>query len=337
MSKSEKRRRKPAKNRGHQQASSKNQTGPRTQSSVPSAQTVWRTMHLDWRVYDKLVETTMNLHPSLWKRDADKIQQIEQAADIEAVLDLATDAIGLASYAWPKRIREFGPNAANHIVARLDSDWMRRHARDRTAIQEHYIGALRWCEDGAADALAHCWDSLDDYGRSLGCIVLGLVGARQSADRLWAFYRHARSVPQTLLVGPLWGLIDLGDGRAADALIDAMLDQRAFYEKYGFLSRAGDARAVLPLISDAACGSEETRADALWALTGVAHRVGREGVYQMLRMDTDTSDADNSRLDAFIDQIFRYSQKEVEEHFELFYDRDARSIVLAAGPQGYTH
>jgi hypothetical protein len=54
-------------------------------------------------------------------------------------------------------------------------------------------------------------------------------------------------------------------------------------------------------------------------------------------MDTDTSDADNSRLDAFIDQIFRYSQKEVEEHFELFYDRDARSIVLAAGPQGYTH
>jgi len=141
-------------------------------------------MHLDWRVYDKLVETTMNLHPSLWKRDADKIQQIEQAADIEAVLDLATDAIGLASYAWPKRIREFGPNAANHIVARLDSDWMRRHARDRTAIQEHYIGALRWCEDGAADALAHCWDSLDDYGRSLACIVLGLVGARQSADRL---------------------------------------------------------------------------------------------------------------------------------------------------------
>ena len=109
MSKSEKRRRKPAKNRGHQQASSRNQTGPRTQSSVPSAQTMWRTMHLDWRVYDKLVETTMNLHPSLWKRDADKIQMIEQAADIEAVLDLATDAIGLARYAWPKRIREFGP------------------------------------------------------------------------------------------------------------------------------------------------------------------------------------------------------------------------------------
>jgi hypothetical protein len=162
------------------------------------------------------------------------------------------------------------------------------------------------------------------------------VGARQSADRLWAFYRHARSVPQTLLVGPLWGLIDLGDERAADALIDAMLDQRAFYEKYGFLSRAGDARTVLPLISDAACGSEETRADALWALTGVAHRVGREGLYQMLRMDTDTSDADNSRLDSFVDQLFRYSQKDVEEHFESFYDIGARSIVLAE-PQGYTH
>jgi hypothetical protein len=294
-------------------------------------------MHLDWRVYDKLVATTMNLHPSLWKRDADKIQKIEQAADIEAVLDLAADATGLASYAWPKRIREFGPNAANHIVARLDSDWMGRHARDRAAIQEHYVGALRWCEDGAADALARCWDSLDDYGRSLGCIVLGLVGARQSADRLWAFYRHARSVPQTFLVGPLWGLIDLGDGRAADALIDAMLDQRAFYEMYGFLSRAGDARVVLPLIAEVVRGSEATRADALWALTGIAHRVGREGLYQMLRMDAATNGVDDSQLDAFIDQIFRHPQKEVEEHFELFYDRDARSIVLAAEPQGYTH
>jgi len=337
MSKSEKRRRKPAKSRGHKQAASRNQTGPGTQPSIPSAQTMWRTMHLDWQVYDKLIETTMNLHPSLWKRDADKIQKIEQAADIEAVLDLATDAIGLASYAWPKRMREFGPNAANPIVARLNSDWMHRHAKHRTAIQEHYIGALRWCEDGAADALMRCWDSLDDYGRSLACIVLGLVGARQSADQLWAFYRHTRSVPQDWFVGPLWALIDLGDGRAADALIDALLDKRAFYEKYGFLSRSGDARVLLPLISDVVRGSEATRADAMWALTGVAHRLGREGIYQMLRMDTDTSDADNSHLDSFMDQIFQYSQKDVEEHFELFYSSGAGSILFQEERQGCTH
>jgi hypothetical protein len=94
---------------------------------------------------------------------------------------------------------------------------------------------------------------------------------------------------------------------------------------------------LLPLISDVLRGSEATRADAMWALTGVAHRLGREGIYQMLRMDTDTSDADNSRLDSFMDQIFRYSQKDVEEHFELFYDIGARSIVLAEEPHGYTH
>ena len=337
MSKIEKRRRKPAKNSGHKHASSKNQTGPGTQSSIPSAQTMWRMMHLNWRVYDKLVETTLHLHPSVWKRDADKIQKIEQAADIEAVLDLATDATGLASYAWPKRMREFGPNAASHIVARLDSDWMHHHARNRTAIQEHYIGALRWCEDGAADAAVRCWDSLDDYGRSLACIVLGLVGARQSADRLWEFYQHTKSVPQTLFVGPLWGLIDLGDGRAADALIDALLDKRAFYEKFGFLSRAGDSRVVVPLLSDVLRGSAETRADALWALTGVAHCLGREGIYEALRIVTDASDANKSQLDPFIDQLFQYSQNDVEEHFELFYDIDARSIFLAEEPHGYTH
>ena len=195
---------------------------------------------------------------------------------------------------------------------------MRRQARNRAAIQKHYIGALRWCEDGAADALARCWDSLDDYGRSLACTVLGLVGARQSADRLWAFYQLTRSVPQTLFVGPLWALIDLGDKRAADALSDPLLDKRAFYEKYGFLSRAGDARVVLPLVSDLVRGSEETRADAMWALTGVAHRLGRAGLYQRLRMDADTSEVDNSHLDAFMDRLFKYSQKDVEEHFESF-------------------
>jgi hypothetical protein len=103
------------------------------------------------------------------------------------------------------------------------------------------------------------------------------------------------------------------------------------------LSRARDPRVVLPLIADVVRGSEATRADALWALTGVAHRMGRECLYQMLRMDADTSDAENGPLDAFMDQLFRYSQKKVEEHFELFYVIGARRIVLAEEPQGCTH
>jgi len=102
-------------------------------------------------------------------------------------------------------------------------------------------------------------------------------------------------------------------------------------------SRTRDARVVLPLIADVACGSEATCPDVLWALTGVAHRLGREGLYQMLRMDADTSDAENGPLDAFMDQLFRYSQKKVEEHFESFYDIGARRIVLAEEPQRCTH
>lgn len=339
MSKSrvEKRRRKMQKKRSRNQPSPKSQAGRPAKYSVPSAQTMWRIMHLDFRVQDKLVETTMDVQPSLWNRDANKIQKIEQAADIEAVLDLAPAATGLAGYAWPKRMRDFGPGAANNIVARLNSDWMRRHAKERTGIQERCIGALRWCEGRAGDALTSCWDSLDDYGRSLACIVLGLLGVQQAADQLWAFYQKTRALPQTLFVGALWGLIDLGDSRAADALVDMIVDKRVFYEKFGFLSRAGDRRVVVPLMSEVIFGAEETQADAMWALTGVAHRLGRDDLYEELRDGTDAQETDSSQIESFVDRVFRYSQEDVEKHFETFYDIDARSLLTLAKRQGYQH
>jgi hypothetical protein len=312
------------------QPSSPRQTGRRALAAVPSAQTMWRTMHLNFGVQDTLAETTMDLLPGLWKRDHAKIQRVEQAPDLESVLDLAPAATGLADYAWLKRMRGFGPDAADRIVARLQSDWMHRHAKQGAGIQERLLGALRWCDGRAPGALTDCWDALDDYGRSLASIALGLLGEASAADRLWAFFQRMRPLPKSYFVGPLWGLIDVGDRRAADALVELVADQRQYYEQYGFLSRTGDHRVALPLIAEALEGTDERRSEAMWALTGIAYRIGRDDFGAAIRNGEDAQPTESSGITSFLDLVFRYSQDDVERHFERFYDRNATSLLTQA-------
>ncbi len=119
-------------------------------------------------------------------------------------------------------------------------------------------------------------------GAAWRVLRLGLLGVQPAADRLWAFFEKTRSQSKSLWVGPLWGLIDLGDHRAADALVELLADKRAFYEKYGFLSRAGDQRVVIPLIAEILDGAGEIRGEATWALTGIAHRLGRDRFSEVL-------------------------------------------------------
>ncbi|NEV64724.1 hypothetical protein [Thiorhodococcus minor] len=328
----EKRRRKKQKTRSRGVARPTMQPRHRQPVAMPSAQTMWRTMHLDFAVQEKLIETTMDVQPFLWKRDASKIRQIEQATDLAAVLDLTPVATGLADYAWLKRMREFGTSAAPAIVTRLQSDdWMRLHRKASAGAQERLIGALRWCGNAGSDALIDCWDTLDDYGRSLACVAIGLLNAHSAADRLWAFFESARSAPTTHWIGPLWGLIDLADARAADALLELVLARVAFYEQYGFLCRAGDQRAVRPLVAAMLDGPEELRADAMWALTGIAHRLGRKRLGEALRGDDGIAETPAETIEMLVDRIFLYSQQDVERHFETFCDRHASSLSSTQG------
>jgi hypothetical protein len=290
-------------------------------------------MHLDFRVEETLGEALRVFQPAIWQRDGQAVLRIEQAPDIEATLDLTPGAMGLADLAWAKRMRQFGPDAADTIAARIKGDWLSAYPKDRSGIQERLIGALRWCDDRGVAALLSCWESLDDYGRSLAAMVLGLLGAHQSADRLWACYQTTRSAAKDLFVGPLWGLIDLGDNRAADALVELLDDQREYYEKYGFVSRVGDHRVVLPLVFELLRGVEEIKPDVMWALTGVAHRLGRDVLHQQMTGDSDAQESHSGNVELLIDRLFQYSQGDVERHFETFYTKDAGSLLALAKGQ----
>jgi len=54
---------------------------------------------------------------------------------------------------------------------------------------EELIGALRWQGDAGAWVLRQRFDDLDNYGRCLACVVLGLLDERPAADEIWHFYQ----------------------------------------------------------------------------------------------------------------------------------------------------
>ncbi|WPL16588.1 hypothetical protein Thiowin_01555 [Thiorhodovibrio winogradskyi] len=135
---------------------------------------------------------------------------------------------------------------------------------------------------------------------------------------------------EALFVGSLWGLIDLGDRRAADTLIALFLDQITYYEKYGFLSRAGDDRAVIPLLAEIIEGPDQNKADATWALTGIAQRFGADAFGDILRAGDQGQHEDD--IKTFVQRSLRYSQADVEHHFEIFYATDAGGLPSRIEP-----
>lgn len=163
------------------------------------------------------------------------------------------------------------------------------------------------------------FDDLDDYGQSLACVVLGLLGAQDSADRMWAFYEKVkRDRRRTCFVGALWGLIDLKDGRAGGALADLLMQGRNFYELFGFLSLAGDARAVVPLLMVATQLPETLQMHASMALVSVAHRIGRDALLAELEKVAKPEEPKAAR-EGVADDLLAQPASKAEEYFTLFY------------------
>src|SRR5262245_3369567 len=220
-----------------------------TPADAPSAATLFRFQIVDRQIHAQLQRsTTAELEPPLWERDAGLVEMIRRAPGAEALIDLAPLAMGLAEIEWESRMRRVGPEALPLIAARLKNA-RRLDATMRDKVVEKLVAELRWRGEGGVATLLDCFDSLDDYGRSLACVALGLLGAREAADRIGGlFWQVAYTRRESYLVGPLWGLADLHDERLPSALADLAESGRGFPELFGFLSAFGDALAVAPLI-----------------------------------------------------------------------------------------
>jgi hypothetical protein len=310
--------------------------GPRP--AVPSAQTLLRAMLLDFGTREALAARAAGVDPTLWQRDQKKLARIESAQSVEELLERVTSATGLAEQAWLKRMRTFGPSTAPVIAEWFKSLPLPPLHKDRTLIEEKCIEALRWCGEAGIGPLLAIWDTLSDYGRSLAAVVLGLLEARQAADRIWSLYQKVKdNRRENLLVGTLWGLIDLQDERAADALWELLTQGRRFYELFGFLSRAGDRRAIVPLLQVATGADQATKAEAMWAVTGIAHRIGRTAFLEELDQAPTPGDEAGPAREAVADRVFSFPAAAVQEYFELFYQREGLDLSSMRLPRERPH
>jgi len=286
---------------------------------VPSAATFFRFQVLDPESRSQMDKATTLLKPLLWVRDGEAIRQIRQARSVEELIDRLPQALGLGAPVWDERMRELGPEVLPLISKRLGEAKEIRDEHLREITYDKLIEDVRWRGAAGGQVLLERFDDLSDYGRELASVALGLLGEQRAADKIWQFYqRVVHNRRETHFVGALWGLIDLGDKRAGGAVASLLGKGRYFYELFGFLSLAGDTRAIIPLLQDAVQKPREENMDAAMALVSIVHRIGKEAFLAELDKVVALEDSDVER-EAFADRLLSIPASETQEYFALFY------------------
>jgi hypothetical protein len=274
---------------------------------------------LDPETMKQMDKATELLKPFLWLRDGGAVRQIRQARTAEELIDLLSQSGGLGAPVWDERMRELGPEVLPLISKRLGGAKGIPDEHLREITYDKLVGALRWRGAAGAQVLLERFDDLSDYGRGLASVALGLLGEKRAADKIWQFYqRVVHNRRETHFVGALWGLIDLGDKRAGGAVASLLNKGQYFYELFGFLSLAGDRRAIVPLLQDAVQKPREENMDAPMALVSIVHRIGKEAFLAELDKVVALEDSDTER-EAFVDKLLSTPASETQEYFALFY------------------
>jgi len=305
--------------RGRQRASPSEQIqAGQVHSHVPSATTFFRLHVLDRESRNQIDKAMALVKPLLWMRDGGSVRRIRQARTAEELIDLIPQSGGLGARAWYERMAEFGPEVLPIMSRRLRMTTRIEDEDLQSLTYDRLIEALRWRGDDGARVLERQFDALSDYGRGLASVALGLLGKGDAADRIWNFYRRAvRDRHETFFVGALWGLIDLEDRRVGGALAHLLERGQYFYELFGFLSLAGDARVILPLLADAVQRPKEENMDAKMALVSVVHRIGKEPLLAELKK-LSARDAEESG-EEFAGMLLSTPMSQVREYFSMFY------------------
>ena len=258
---------------------------------------------------------------TLWQQRHEELQQIRRAQTAAELINYASLGVGLLGISWHHKAREFGDEIIPLISERLKTVSGQADASARARVVEALVGELRWRGEAGAEVLLARFEGLDYFGRSLACVALGLLGAGAAADKIWRFYEKV--LPQKdspYFVGALWGLIDLKDPRAAEALVYLVSKPRHFYELFGFVARAGDERVILPLMKLSMAAGPQNNQEAMLALASVGYRIGREALVSTIERISSGDDDPETSSESVADMILSYPPELVQKYFGPFYE-----------------
>jgi hypothetical protein len=246
------------------------------------------------------------------ERWARRIRRAKSASELLDLLPLDHPSL-IAE--WEKHWEAFSPKIARLAAQRLAKPSLWPVEGQRWA-QERLVCALHRLGPPAVQPLIGVFETLDDYGKALACLALGQLGARDAGDAFWQYYVRAYETPETgWFLAPLWALVDIADPRAADAVAAALEDDWDFDELAAIAGRAGDHRALLPLLGWMMLYSEEPPAAVTGAATLVAHRMGREAILEALSNLPNSGGPDSPEISPAIlaDSLLKISVEQAEE------------------------
>jgi hypothetical protein len=245
---------------------------------APSAPTYFRVQIVDTMAYANKRKLLKRLQSMAWKGGPGDITRIQQAQTAEELVSLAPLSKGLGEAVWDDRSRQLpAAEMLPAIRAALKNVGNMKDRDERTFLQERLIADLRWRDKQGGEVLLESFNSLDVYGKSLACVVLGLLNYQPAADVIWNYSQKVKTEgEENFVMGALWGLLDLKDPRLTDILLELLGRGRLSAELFAIFAVGGEARSVVPLIESASNLPEEDRINPIFALIVIAHRIGRQ-------------------------------------------------------------
>jgi hypothetical protein len=213
-----------------------------------------------------------------------KLEPLRKAKSVRELLDLIpVDGDVVLLNMWMMAVTSRGPAAAPEIA-----DYMVKvgtTSQDQAAwIQQRLAVILFGFGASAVLALEDVFDALDPFGKAVACVVLGQLGASGNADRIWAYFVEAYEDPVPgYFIGPLWGLLDLNDPRAVEAVAQVVMDHWTFPELPAMIAKVGDRRAMAPLLLWMMSEEPDPDHPLMHALTLLGHRIGRQAIIEEIK------------------------------------------------------
>ncbi len=277
---------------------------------APAAPTYFRAYLINTRVREMMAEAIAKFRPPASPEEQEVERLVQAATTPLELVRLAGGVKGAVEGEWSKKLEAHGSVVVPIIAQRLKRSQSISDERVRTKTIDNLVGALRWQGEAGAQALLECFNNLDDYGQSLACVVLGLMHVAGAGDAIWRYYQRIRALEETYVVGAMWGLADLQDARAADAVDDQWKIRAVLYELFGFTALCGDARLVVPLVSMCVVARNDQEREApFMAFAAVVQRVGREvSLAQLIEMRGIT-DAQRDVMAMIVDKSLQLSKR----------------------------